>query len=750
MLTAFEIVNSMKKKQQKPGEEELRKLPDRKALVKGRLSDFSQVRDSKESVREIAAQVEKAKEDGYKTLLNRDTVEAWLRRIQTKEEPPGVLQDGEVIVNCLGLGVSGALPEDKRPDVQFDMNLLRKNELGAIYVTEGANRLARDPDLLVSDTLLKLMKETNCKLRTPTEILSPCIDRDWKIIHDDFLRGAEELKILIKRLCHRRELKAARGEYVGEPIPPGFTVPIVEIRSNGSRVYGKYQRYAPHAEIDEIVLQEFIRQGFSKMKTHRALGGTVYPIFPPDLQYMESLSSLRRARKIEGIGYCISPSMISSLARNPKLIGWAIWGDTKPKSENHEAAVQECLWLEACNGTMATVKRRGRGILHEPLEWDSLLRCCNHEISERISGHASKEAYRCQTDYVQRRGPSCFDIAARYIDKPLTDLVVHQLDFTPFAEEVLMQMEADAAFSNLEEDKQKKEIAQLERRKDNLEAKLGWEGGVHDQVLLKQIEKTQGSLEELRSRPAPKQTLSAASYQLVKDFLTGLSGRWYTYPRTQRNRLLKGIIDHVDIRHHGQVVEATVYWKTGQVQAVNIQRPRPIGNLESRWNQQDKDLLKMLWPSSSRDTIFAAFPVRTWKALAHQAYKQGWHRPSGSSKHTSRRSWEPDEEEKARQLFESGTPISDIASNIGRSYTAVLQRSWGKGWQRPHSGQRTAVAELLKTNQNPEVSKGISSGTTNGGRSILIMIHEKGNSFRNIVFLGERGTPPSPPETRTS
>ena len=48
---------------------------------------------------------------------------------------------------------------------------------------------------------------------------------------------------------------------------------------------------------------------------------------------------------------------------------------------------------------------------------------------------------------------------------------------------------------------------------------------------------------------------------------------------------------------------------------------------------------------------------------------------------------------------------------------AVLQRSWEKGWQRPLSDQRMAVTELSGTNQNPEVSKRITSGPVGGGRS---------------------------------
>ena len=126
-------------------------------------------------------------------------------------------------------------------------------------------------------------------------------------------------------------------------ILPGFIVPVIDTRSNGSRIYGKYQWYAPHAEIVEKILREFIKKGCSPMRTHRALGGLTYPLFPPELSYMERLSSLRMAEKIEGVGYLVSPSMIRSLATNPKLVGWALWGDTEPIQNNHEAAVPESL-----------------------------------------------------------------------------------------------------------------------------------------------------------------------------------------------------------------------------------------------------------------------------------------------------------------------------------------------------------------------------------------------------------------------
>ena len=107
------------------------------------------------------------------------------------------------------------------------------------------------------------------------------------------------------------------------------------------------------------------------------------------------------------------------------------------------------------------------------------------------------------------------------------------------------------------------------------------------------------------------------------------------------------------------------------------------------------------------------------KAIAHQAYNQGWHRAPDLSNHTPRHRWKVDDECSAQKLYETGTPVTDIATKLGRSCSAVLQRAWEKKWQRPLPDQRMAVTELSSANQNPEVSERITSGLLFGGRSLL-------------------------------
>ena len=73
--------------------------------------------------------------------------------------------------------------------------------------------------------------------------------------------------------------------------------------------------------------------------------------------------------------------------------------------------------------------------------------------------------------------------------------IVKQLNFTPFTEEVLIQLESDTVHSGLELEERKKGIIRLERRLENLEEQLGWEGGKYDQRLLKQIVKALGCVD---------------------------------------------------------------------------------------------------------------------------------------------------------------------------------------------------------------------------------------------------------------
>ncbi len=77
--------------------------------------------------------------------------------------------------------------------------------------------------------------------RTPEGIWNPAIEKDWETLAEEFEDVIGELKLFRKRMHRRKAQKAARGEYVGGPVPAGFILPIVGQKANGKFEFGKYK-----------------------------------------------------------------------------------------------------------------------------------------------------------------------------------------------------------------------------------------------------------------------------------------------------------------------------------------------------------------------------------------------------------------------------------------------------------------------------------------------------------------------------
>ena len=88
---------------------------------------------------------------------------------------------------------------------------------------------------------------------TIVDVSAELTQRCFQSLNFPFEDAIGELKVLNRRMFRRKSQKASRGEFVGEPIPPGFYLPIVDRKRNGENVYGKMARYGPHSEIDELI-----------------------------------------------------------------------------------------------------------------------------------------------------------------------------------------------------------------------------------------------------------------------------------------------------------------------------------------------------------------------------------------------------------------------------------------------------------------------------------------------------------------
>jgi len=679
MITIDEIIQKKKRAKAQPTDEELRHLPDRMAFIYGRVSKPGQIVKSAESIREIANMVDLAKQDGFRTDLTSEQVWSWLERIRAGLEAPGVIENGEVIVDCQDLGISGTLRESKRPGLAHLRKRLEAGEIGVISVTEGASRLSRDEKKIMPYTLLDLMTEANCKLRTPDQILSPRIDRDWELIEDEFIEASEEQKRSRKRLHRRKMNKAKRGEHVGSAVPPGFYLPIVGHRTDGSYIFGKYELYGPHVKVNEIALKEFV---FWKTKTLTAHSlrekHIVYPFFPEDLSYMSTRTCLRRSPRIEEEGgWAITPEIIEGLVDNPKQIGAWVCGDIVIW-ENHPSTFSGeylDLWLQA-NEIMATRKPKGKGSTVDPMPFAGLFFCANHDELWPISSNNVEERLCCTKDY-GIGAPICLDVVAHIVIEPLTKVFLDRFNATAYIDDMLRRAEEKAREDKLEDVGLKQNEKRLKQRIANLRNSLGYEDKRKDEILLEEITKAERQLASLQQRLAqePRKVLLALEIARIKEFLWRLWQKWDKFPNRLKNELLRLFIERVELRHSRESIEATIVWRAGERQTILIQRPKARYARERRWKEDEDKLLKMLWPSSRPEAILAALPGRSWEGVGQRAFRLGVKRQRtpyllGASKH-----WTDEEKAKLTELYESGLPIGDISTELGRGQRAIVSKA---------------------------------------------------------------------------
>jgi len=675
-----EIIQGIRASQSLPSDDELRQLPYKKAFIYGRVSSRGQVRESEESIREIAKLVIIALKDGYKTSLNPVEVERWLDQIQTGADTNKVIEDGELTIDCRDLGLSGSLGQDKRPGLGDLWRRVENGEVGAVYLTEGMSRLSRDRDRVLGYKLLKLLREKQCRVRTPEGTYNPAIPRDWDYLAEDIEESAEEMKKAGIRLGRRRASKAASGEHVGSPVCPGYIIAIEGQRRDGSYIFGKWQLYPPHQQVviealREVARQHSLYQAFLVLRARRL----TFPFFPEEFKYMETRSALRRCHK-DSTGYIITYSALKGLCTNLRLIGVWQWRDILIVN-NHDPAVPNDLFLtvyEIANSP----KPKGRAAYVEPMEWSGLLYCYNHEEPDRLRALNRVKRWACRPAYQMHPGRSCLQIADHFLTTPLTRAFLSCLDLTPHAETVLEKLKSEINQQDLEGSQQQRREAELKEHIANLERYLGCGDPEREETYWRLICEEKAKLDLLRQRPLLTPKATPLDLERVAHFLENIDREWERYPSRLRNQLIKLLIDRVELRHDATNIEATIVWKVGLRQVVNIKRPSTNFAREKLWRAEEDTLLRMMWPSSSREAIMAALPGRTWMAVSQRAGRLRINREWVKQQTPRGRRWTKEEKEKLKELYCSEANVDNIAQELGRSRGTVTNMVHKMGLRR--------------------------------------------------------------------
>jgi hypothetical protein len=223
------------------------------------------------------------------------------------------------------------------------------------------------------------------------------------------------------------------------------------------------------------------------------------------------------------------------------------------------------------------------------------------------------------------RGRAAF-IKGLTIDEPLSRVVLEQLELDPCVEEIISRLESESGNLKLNQIRERQQISYLEKEIEKWKALLpccvdvttGQVDREKENYYWERIHEAAGRLEELRSRPVITGNMALLDYSGLRDFLKSLPEKWYSLSGSLRNRFLKSLISRVELRGE-DVLEATIYWKTGFQQKVLIQPGHSRRLREKIWTKEENCSLMQLFPSSSREEIQTRLPARSWKSITLRA-----------------------------------------------------------------------------------------------------------------------------------
>lgn len=526
---------------------------------------------------------------------------------------------------------------------------------------------------------------------------------DWEDIHKEMMYAVRDSYFRTQKLSGGRTTKALCGLYAGSPVIP----PYIVDRDKSSPTLDRYVIYEPHRAVISEICRELVMQGGSKLKTAQALRARYveFPLFPPEYQYMETRTSLRRCPR-SSTGYMITPHLIGSLIPNPRLLGWWVWNGQVTGYQNHEPAIDEDLFLAANKALAEGHKPRGRGFHSRPLPFTGLLHCGNHDIERRISGHGAEGRYTEDRDYQKGVSEICFDINHRFIDEPLLDYILSKCSFDVYADEVLAELEAERASAKAKSRKAKQDRERILREIGTLEQNLDQAlASTIDQSRIGRIERLIGErraeLDQLEaSGPPTGQTiLSEADIARIRAFLANIRKGWYRQTPELQNGFLRIILEKVVLKHSGRSIQATIHWRTGLQHQILIERPPAGSRRENRWTQCEDDVLRRRYPSSPPDVLLADLPNRTWISITCRAVRLGLKRERTYHPPRNWRPWTEDEDQALRGLYEAGIAIHEVSARLNRTADAIEVRASQRKLTRPRVA-RWSKAEARWT-ENP-------------------------------------------------
>jgi len=299
-----------------------------------------------------------------------------------------------------------------------------------------------------------------------------------------------------------------------------------------------------------------------------------------------------------------------------------------------------------------------------------------------LVAHNVTRRWKCDRGYYSGQEDYCINIADYKLTPPLTSAVLEYLDLSPHVEAVLEKIKNDVDDYDIEKTRRRRQETELHTRLKNLESHLGSGDTEREETYWRLIREAKAELDAIKKRPLPPK-VTATDIQRVRDFLENLRAEWEKYPGQVRNRLLKLLINRVELRYGTSHIDATMTWKVGLKQVVRINTGNETMSKRKYWQKEEDDLLKMLWPTASQEAVLAAFPDRTWGSINVHAAKIGLKREWKPSKKNTGPRWTAKEKKLLRVLYTTEPDTEVIREKLGREWGAIVVMAHKMGIVRP-------------------------------------------------------------------
>jgi Resolvase, N terminal domain/Recombinase len=558
-----------------------------------------------------------------------------------------------LIENDLAKHTSGTLPTDSRPGLLTVLEYVESREGSAVLAVD-VSRLFRDETALEAAVFAETCKDNKVSIITLSDFFD--FNNPKRFDRSRFIAEAMEQGKWIKKHIHDkmlpgRLLKAEKG-YVANGIAP-IGLRLVQV---GSKERDVTLTASPHAPYLAALYKRFYELGADLSTLHNEIVGK--PIFPelPDID-----PSTIRLTKVPGGWTVKNRSALRHILTNPAYVGHLQFNGEIVKRDAWKPIVSQALWDFAdshlskhdLNGIeYDRPERTARYVRKQSEDYGALLFGVRPNGEPVIDGVGGQHVYvqiGKQYESVKGKKVKTEDRRAGYVIKDhsqmdtsyyVASMAVHELDtilesyllamlksdHDTFADSLYFMSCLSVAVDRVEGEQPSMPKSKLERDIEETAKALARIDRQFNltQDIMTDAEYRQNRIDSAKltkrlddlNRQQKQEELTAESLQQAQEDVLTAHEKWHKWPIDRKRRLIHILTESITLECIADGwLKLTIDWHIPSKTTTTYMWRDSVRH----WSTQEKDTLRALYPSATRDELLHALPQRSWQSIRDKA-----------------------------------------------------------------------------------------------------------------------------------